>query len=140
MQSEPIFLSGSLAVWNFRGRVANFCLPAQPEPRGARRGNSIRTILRIHRQLGFCKWTMEASQRQNRRSASISNGFLAKNEMHLSNKIWFEPICFQILWQFGIFAAESLIFACPPLPRSARQHQRKVLFTIFFLRATHFFF
>src|SRR3989344_91794 len=29
-------------------------------------------------------------------------------------KIWFEPICFQVLWQFGMFAAEPLTSsACP---------------------------
>ncbi|MCC6198726.1 hypothetical protein IT401_00725 [Candidatus Nomurabacteria bacterium] len=41
--------SGFLAVWNFRGGAAHFCPPAQSEPRKARRGNSVRTILRIHR-------------------------------------------------------------------------------------------
>jgi len=76
--------SGSLAVWNFRGRAAHFCPPALSEPRKARRGNSVRAILRIHRQLGFCKWIEEASRRQSRRSARISNGFLAENEKRLS--------------------------------------------------------
>lgn len=43
--------SGSLAVWNVRGEAAHFCPPAQSEPRLARRGNSVRAILRIHRQI-----------------------------------------------------------------------------------------
>jgi len=76
--------SGSLAVWDVRDEAAHFRPPAQSEPREARRGNSVRAILRIHRQLGFCKWTKEASRRQSRRSARISNGFLAENEMLLS--------------------------------------------------------
>jgi hypothetical protein len=42
--------SGFLAVWNFRGGAAHFC-PATSEPREARRGNSVRAILRIHRNL-----------------------------------------------------------------------------------------
>jgi len=63
--------SGSLAVWNFRGGAAHFCPPAQSEPRKARRGNSIRAILRIHRQSGFCKFPDVASRRQSRRSARI---------------------------------------------------------------------
>ena len=25
------------------------------------------------------------------------------------SKIWFEPICFQVLWQFGIFTPESFL-------------------------------
>src|SRR3989338_6159532 len=35
-------------------------------------------------------------------------------------KIWFEPICFQVLWQFGVCAAEPLIFAPPHLSRGRR--------------------
>jgi len=63
--------SGSLAVWNVRGGAAHFC-PAIPEPRKARRGlNSVRAILIIHRQSGFCKFKEVASRRQSRRSARI---------------------------------------------------------------------
>jgi len=75
--------SGSLAIWNFRGGAAHFC-PVTSEPRKARRGNSVRAILRIHRQTGFFKFSEVASRRLCRRSANISNGFLAENEMHLS--------------------------------------------------------
>jgi len=71
--------SGSLAVWNFRGGAAHFC-PATSEPRGARRGNSVRAILRIHRQTGFFKRLEAASLR----SAASLYSFLGENEMHLS--------------------------------------------------------
>jgi len=37
-------------IVNFRGGAAHFCPPVQSEPREARRGNSVRAILRIHRQ------------------------------------------------------------------------------------------
>lgn len=37
-----------LEIVNFRGGAAHFC-PATSEPRKARRGNSVRAILRIHR-------------------------------------------------------------------------------------------
>jgi hypothetical protein len=70
--------SGSLAVWNFRGEATY--PPAQSEPRKARRGNSVRAILRIHRQLGFCKRLEAASLR----SAASLYSFLGENEMHLS--------------------------------------------------------
>jgi len=39
-----------LEIVNFRGRAAHFCPPALSEPRKARRGNSVRAILRIHRK------------------------------------------------------------------------------------------
>jgi hypothetical protein len=50
-----------------------------------------------------------ASRRQSRRSARIWKGFLGENEKDLSIKIWFEPICFQVLWQFGMFSASPFI-------------------------------
>jgi hypothetical protein len=71
--------SGSLAVWNFRGEAAHFC-PATSEPRKARRGNSVRAILRIHRQSGFFKWLEAASLRL----AANPYSFFGENEMHLS--------------------------------------------------------
>jgi hypothetical protein len=40
-----------LEIVNARGEAAHFC-PATPEPRGARRGNAVRAIFKIHRQLG----------------------------------------------------------------------------------------
>jgi hypothetical protein len=70
--------SGSLAVWNFRGGAAHFC-PAQSEPRKARRENSVRAILRIHRQTGFFKRLEAASLR----SAANLYSFLGENEMRL---------------------------------------------------------
>jgi len=72
--------SGSLAVWNFCGEAAHFCPPAQSEPRKARRGNSVRAILRIHRQTGFFKRLEAASLR----SAANLYSFFGENEMHLS--------------------------------------------------------
>lgn len=44
-----------LEIVNFRGGAAHFCLPAVSELRKARRGNSVRTILRIHRQVLLCR-------------------------------------------------------------------------------------
>ncbi len=71
--------SGSLAVWNFRGGAAHFC-PATSEPREARRGNSVRAILRIHRQLEFFKSEGAASLR----SAANLYSFFDENEKDLS--------------------------------------------------------
>jgi len=41
-----------LEIVNFRGGAAHFC-PATSEPRKARRGNSVRAILKIHRPSAF---------------------------------------------------------------------------------------
>ena len=46
--------------------------------------------------------------------------FMIKN-FFCPYEIWFEPICFQVLWQFGIFAAEPLIFAQPFNPSHAKR-------------------
>ena len=59
--------SGSLAVWNVHDGAVYF---ASPEPREARR-NLVRAIFRIHRQLGFRKWTDDASRREMRRSHRV---------------------------------------------------------------------
>jgi len=64
--------SGSLAVWNFRGEAAHFRPPAQSEPREARRGNSVRAILRIYRQTGFCK-RLEAAERSEAACSDLRN-------------------------------------------------------------------
>ena len=71
--------SGSLAVWNFRGRAVHFC-PVVSEPCEARRGNSVRAILRIHRQLEFFKSEEAASLR----SAANLYSFLGEKEKDLS--------------------------------------------------------
>ncbi|MBI2623845.1 MAG: hypothetical protein HYW65_04765 [Candidatus Liptonbacteria bacterium] len=73
--------SGYLAVWNFFGGAAHFC-PVTSEPRKARRGNSVRAILRIHRQLEFFKPEEAASLR----SAANLYSFLGENEKLLSIK------------------------------------------------------
>jgi len=51
-----------------------------------RRANSVRAILRIHRNSGFRKWKDDASRRETRRSARILKGFLGKKEKDLSMK------------------------------------------------------
>ncbi len=71
--------SGSLAVWHIRGGAAHFC-SVFSEPREARRGNSVRAILRIHRQLEFCKPREAASLR----SAANLYSFLGEKEKDLS--------------------------------------------------------
>ena len=71
--------SGSLAVWSVRGGAIHFCL-ATPEPRGARRGNAVRAISKIHRQKGFCKQKLSASLR----SAANLYGIFGEKEMLLS--------------------------------------------------------
>jgi hypothetical protein len=60
--------------------------PPPYEPREARRANSVRAILRIHRSSGFRKWKTDASRRETRRSARIWKGFLGKKEKDLSMK------------------------------------------------------
>ena len=42
-----------LEIVNARGAAAHFCPPTQSEPREARRGNSVRAILKIHRPSAF---------------------------------------------------------------------------------------
>ena len=71
--------SGSLAVWIFCGGAAHFS-PAVSEPRKARRGNSVRAILRIHRQLEFRKPEEAASLR----SAANLYSFFGEKEKDLS--------------------------------------------------------
>jgi hypothetical protein len=44
------FAKEKLKIVSVRGRATHFCL-ATPEPRKARRGNTVRAIFKIHRQL-----------------------------------------------------------------------------------------
>jgi hypothetical protein len=73
------------------------------------------------------------------RSAANLYGIFGEKEMLLSNKIWFEPICFQVLWQFGVCAAEPLIFAPPHLSHALRGEGR-TLFELFLKYTANLFF
>jgi len=63
--------SGSLAVWNVAAEPLRIYSPPLCEPHEARRANSVRAILRIHRNSGFRKWKDTASRRETRRSDRI---------------------------------------------------------------------
>lgn len=81
----------SLEIVNFRGGAAHFCPLAQSEPREARRGNSVRAILRIHRQFtfsekGILSVRFDSQYRLVYNIKILSEGLLTKNGSFLFNK------------------------------------------------------